>query len=449
MSKFNLVNYKKSDSNAHISTQLEEQRTEAPTVITEKQLEKDRGTETNTTLEKQLEKVRKGAATTIIEKNLDDSKGQFSKMRDSSTYSGNLPKLEEKRIKSDKMEDEKYELASKVAKVKEWWTDLVPKTASNQQKTITAIKSTKKAIDPLNETISDELDFNDPATSFERARGLYGEGDDFEVVERDPSNEFIGDVQEATDVDSPVSSNKTLSVIQNKEFHPPKDPMDAIHIKLGFDPDAYSGNLEEVRDAALEKVLQLRPELNGRISTDDFTKPTVGTIDGTISLRLIGDEYFKKSNGNISFSELKFSEGDVGGTPVTMGRVQVNRDDEALETSDDNEIARDIVDFIKSKHPDLNITTKSLDLSKLDQGIVNYVVSAGEEQNDEVPDPVEVSPINTEVTTNDDADIAEEEFIDDENSTTPFTSEKLSKALNFSILEVKQAAEVKKKKTIG
>ena len=126
MSKFNLKTYKKISGDQHIDSRLKEDHEKAPEVINEKQLEDYRGKEPQVTTEKQLEESRKATKTTeateITEKQLDTKKGKFDiKLRNASAYEGDLPKLEEQRLKGDPIENEKYKPASETPKGMRWW----------------------------------------------------------------------------------------------------------------------------------------------------------------------------------------------------------------------------------------------------------------------------------------------------------------------------------------
>jgi len=124
MSKYKFVSYEKLDSDAHTDRMLGEQHEEAPEEITNKQLDSYRSkSEPEVTIEKLLENKRTGSSDVILERNLDTSKDQFgSNHRDASTYEGDIPKLEEKRLASENVyEKEEYEPASETPKRQRWW----------------------------------------------------------------------------------------------------------------------------------------------------------------------------------------------------------------------------------------------------------------------------------------------------------------------------------------
>lgn len=434
MSKFNLVNYKKSDPDAHISRQLEDQRSEAPDSITEKQLEKDRVTERNSTLEAQLEAVRQGSADSIIERNLNTSKGRFSKLRNESAFKGNISKLEEKRIKGSKMEDETYEAAAQTPKDMRWWDDLVPKASK-----------TAKGMPNLNRKISaqgalDELDFSDQA-SMERAKDIWGEEGELETVEDKTPDMGAEEMMEAVDeaTQAQPSQNKEMYLIKNKEF---TSPMPAIHMKFGFDPEAFNGDIDEIKEAALEKVLSIRPSLDGLISTEDFDNPQIGSFDGTINLRLIGEEYLKANNNRPMFEEISIEEADAGGTPVIVGRIKVNM---RLEDMDQGEIARDIVEFVTHRNPDIELSPDALDFSDIDSGEVKFVALS---KNKADLDITEISSGEGDVTPDaepleENTDLAEEMANEQIHNRPP----SVASSMDFPVFEIKTSDT--KKKTIA
>ena len=115
--KFNLKNYKKTNGDEHIDRRLEEQRSEAPNVINEKQLEDYRATESNVSIEKMLEDSRTGEETEVTEKRLDTHKSKFAnKYRNPEAFEGDINKLEEQRLNGEPVENEKYDLASETPK---------------------------------------------------------------------------------------------------------------------------------------------------------------------------------------------------------------------------------------------------------------------------------------------------------------------------------------------
>ena len=117
MSKFNLRKHAETNKNMPIDRKLQEEHKDAPNETGEAQLNKDRPAESNVLIEKMLEKQRTGGADEITERRLDKNKASFKiKNRNASAYEGNINKLEEKRLKNDPVENQKYESASEVPK---------------------------------------------------------------------------------------------------------------------------------------------------------------------------------------------------------------------------------------------------------------------------------------------------------------------------------------------
>ena len=109
--------------NTHINMQFKENdmRQDAPEFITEKQLKRDSKPEETVIMEKLLEAVRTGSgADALLERRLDNEKSTMgSKYRDPKAYEGDINKIEEKRLKTSKIEDEKYKASSEISKKNE------------------------------------------------------------------------------------------------------------------------------------------------------------------------------------------------------------------------------------------------------------------------------------------------------------------------------------------
>lgn len=95
---------------------------------------------------------------------------------------------------------------------------------------------------------------------------------------------------------------------------------------------------------------------------------------------LLEDEYDPDLSVDV-FEEVAYDEQDVAGTPMSIGRVKVNT--EVTEVNEDA-IVRDVIDFIENKHPNINLTRDSLDLSNLKHGEIGYVVS-NDSDNEKFP----------------------------------------------------------------
>jgi len=366
MSKFNLK--KKLNLDETITKRLSVDHDEAPQVITEKQLDGDRIPEKEVILEKLLDSKRTGSADRIIEKNLNDTKGQFGPLRNPKTYNGNINKIEEKRLAGDKTEDEKYEAASTTPKIQRWWDHLKQSSSS---------KAVRVAARPV---LLDSWGEQDAWKELEdQTRGQ--EPEEGLIPDRDPSNEFMGNLKDSeidTETD-PLTSK--MDIVKHRES---KNPIPAVYFSLEFDPFDFDDNIEEAKLAAMEKILELNPNLEGKISPDDI-KPTLkGGIEvpGQFSVRLIGPEYFSSDNKKM-LSGLSIEQVDVGGTPVIVGKLNVGPQAKVM---DHEALIKAISDYVTQQDDSIDITAleNSLNLSAIDSGEVTFAIGAPSEQdNDE------------------------------------------------------------------
>ena len=69
------------------------------------------------------------------------------------------------------------------------------------------------------------------------------------------------------------------------------------------------------------------------------------------------------------FSGLKLDNQNIGGTNITSGSLEVKGG------INEETVGREVVDYLEDKYPGLGVTEESLDLSKLGEGIVSFVVS--------------------------------------------------------------------------
>lgn len=374
MSKFNLKMYQKVNGDEHITKRLSEQHDEAPEVVTEKQLEKGRVKEEEVILEKLLEKSRTGSADRIIEKNLNDSKGLFAPLRNSDTHTGNINKLEEKRISGDKTEDEKYEAASETPKSQKWWEHL------KQSSSAKSVKSVKTAAGAAGNPRLDQWDEGKAWQTLEEETGGQ-EPEEGLLPDRDPTTEFMGKPEDAVgEEDDETTTGVEMDVVKHKES---REPIPTIYYLLEFDPEMFGGDIAEAKSAAMEKVLELNPNLEGKISIDDFSVPRdfkAGVEKaGQLALRLIGPEYFEAPKDEM-FSNLSVEQVDDGGTPVTVGRLSVGNLAKAMESG---ELTRAVVEYILEQDDsiaDVDTLEKSLNLSALDKGEITFAIGT-------VPDP--------------------------------------------------------------
>lgn len=385
--------------------QLEIHRTEPKQVINEKQLESYRATEQDVVIQKLLEDNRTGDATQITERQLDTKKPMFgSKYRNKEAHSGNMNKLEEKRLKNNPVEKEKYEAASSTPKKLRWWENVKSpdglKLANTDTKKVTAQSK-------------DELSFDNP--KWDMVPELSEE-----VIEKD-SDAIPLDTEDDFNVDD-VSEAPEMQIQKEKLLPNPQKPyLNGLYMVLSFNPDDFEDE-DEIRQAAMDKVIADKPELSGFISTDDFFD-----VQGdTVKLRLVGeflDPIVNKSanpvqeeiteetipetipeeplteevipedtipanneeedfdivddtdSDKVPMEELSYNETNIDGTPMAIGEISVDTE----VTNNKRWIARDAMDLIKQKHPQLQIEENSLDMSDLDQGIIRYMVGIPEE----------------------------------------------------------------------
>jgi hypothetical protein len=390
--KFNLKTYQKIDGGVHIDMRLKESRTDkAPDVINEKQLEGYRGTEPDVTIEKLLEDKRLGAETEITEKRLDTHKSKFAnKYRNPEAYEGDINKLEEQRLNGDPVEKEKYESASEVPKQLRWWESV--KSPDGLKVAKTAARKNKEWEDPVEKV--EEL-------SFDKERWRDVEDPIEELVEDppqiDPDNidDFkVEEINKPKEIKEPSISSMTIQ--KEKYLHNPQNPtLNGVYMVLSFDPETYSYE-EEIKQAALDKVLGRNPSLSGLISTDDFGKIDTSGEKGKVVLRAAGEEFgpiaarynnpvveapvssFVKPT-NIEepeVEEVNYEEKTIDGTPMAIGKIRV-RD----EITDENRasIIEKIVNLVHEKHPRVDLEEDSLDLTNIDQGEVRYLVGVKSE----------------------------------------------------------------------
>jgi hypothetical protein len=70
--------------------------------------------------------------------------------------------------------------------------------------------------------------------------------------------------------------------------------------------------------------------------------------------------------------EISFQEIDLEGTPMSVGRVKI---DEPITEENKSEVLNKIVDFVKSKHPRLEIDIDSLDTKDIERGEIRFIVA--------------------------------------------------------------------------
>jgi hypothetical protein len=357
---FNLKNYQKINGDEHIEMRLRNvnKGSEEAEVVNESQLEDYRATESDVLTEKMLEKVRKGSADRTVEARLESQDPKNGvKYRNPDAYTGDINKLEEKRLSSKPVEKEEYESATIKSKSGKWWDSKSPdglKLASDSG---------------LKKNAIEELGFDKPRWQEVGEDEGEGEGnlgiseeDDFVVEEKEPVSKIKKD-------------SNPITIIQTKEG---RDPIPHFYMKMHYNPEQFE-NDEEVKNAALEKVLSVRPELANFVTIENMALKGFDQV----SVRAIGEELTglvgnkeefeieEEIPGNI-FEEINYEERDVEGTPMAFGSVKINTE---VHEMNRDAIVRDIVDYINGKHPRLNLTEEGLDLSKLSSGEVSFIIS--------------------------------------------------------------------------
>lgn len=329
MAKFKFKNYQKTDGDEHISRRLQDQHEDAPNSITEEQLSDGRVEEKNVLMEKLLESKRLGSTTKIIEKSLNDADSDFDIVyRNSSTYDGNINKLEEKRIANDKMEDEKYEVASSTPKQLRWW-----EKETTQKKSRTSINK------------------------------IYVSS---KVVEAQMQND---NTESGTVISDELLASNSMKIVSDHNID--KDRIITLKFNLKDIEE------EEIADVAAAKI---NYELNiPFVSPEDFDIPDIDEESGEGTIELVVEN--KKSSTPVvspnMFVEESFTQTEVGGTPMVVGKISFKKTNDV----EIDEIVNQAVAFVNQKHPDIKVNEKSFDLSQVEKGILEFTKSVGGANN--------------------------------------------------------------------
>lgn len=404
-SKFNFKDYVKIDGSQPIGSRLMEEHEEAPEEITEKQLDRDRVPEKEVTIEKLLEKNRDGGADELTEGRLNTETSKLAEYRNPSAFEGDMNKVEEWRLANDPVEDEKYTDASSTPKDLRWWEQNSKSPdglkVANKKKHVIKIAQGSNYWD--DEDIED-YEEND----YEEIEELSFDDDDFGripdveegvYVEKEVDEEPV-DIEDGFEIIDKSKDDISVGGMQVEKQKELSGPINGYYMLLSYDPLKFNGDEEAIKDAALSKAIDVKPELSGLINADDFSDIKEEGEGGTIVLRAIGDEFAAIDEVSVgdedvissAFEEVSYDEGDAGGTSVVSGSIKVSTEGDV--------VVKDIVDFINSKHPDLNITEDALDLSKLDSGIVSYVVA-----------PLEAPPMESEFPIEDSLAVAQAQSV--------------------------------------
>ena len=405
---FNLKTYEKIDGDKHITMRLKDQHEEPANVITERQLDDRRVDEKNVIMEKLLDAKRTGSAEVIIERNLNESKGLFAPLRNEKTSAGNINKIEEKRLKGHAVESEKYEASSQIPKQKRWWESLKEVSASSS-----IVKTVKTA------QFDDGVDEPSQVSAPRKKRRLlddsyrYKGGMDKDLTEFKPEDAFglagkmegAEDTAEISNLDIPVGQeveddntddNDSVWLDEVGGYKETRNPISAMIFKFNFNPDKFV-DLEDVRQAALDQVLKLKPNLDGKVSTMDFLEPDVSEDSGSIILTLIGDQYFEDEEtggvetdiGNIIQSDKLFmGKKDIDGTPMITGLVYLTAEGIELAKNDPEAFEKALSDSIMEVRPDLDKSIDTLigsfNLSKAGEGKISFMVA------ENLPEPTRI-----------------------------------------------------------
>jgi len=368
MPKFNLQDYKKINGDEHIDARLQEQHGNIPNEINEKQLENYRTSEPDETIEGMLEKVRTGSADRITEGRLDTEKSKFkNKFRNKEAYSGNMGKLEEKRLQNDPVEKEKAKVNTQTPKKLRWWED----SSSPDGLKLASEKRTVKTAQEDDENYSDVIE-NVVIPEEEKKE------EDFSIVE-DPISEIIKEEKEAQD---PTESaprllgENQMDLIHEKIF---TGKIPGIYMVFQFDPEKFNDS-GDIRKNALKEALSIHPELGGLIDTSDFYE--LNMDDGTIKLRGIGEKFnileaIENSNTEPEiegdknlFTNIGVESKNIDGTPMYVGTIKVNK---LVDEDNEQDIIDRAVEYISNIN-DIQIDPRSLDTSKLlIDGVITYV----------------------------------------------------------------------------
>ena len=391
--KFNLKTYQKISGDQHIDSRLKEDHETAPNEVNEKQLDDYRvNKEPEILIEKQLEENRKSSkikeATEVTEKQLDTAKEKFDvKLRNASAYEGDLPKLEEQRLKGDPIENEKYEDASQTPAKMRWWEQggKSPDGLKIAQKKSVALKTAQ---------FSKGLDFTKPRFEDTLEEGVSPfELSDTEAVEEAAINPTES-VKEEYEIDdfAEVDSLPDFDIDEDEPINKPilhvvkeKDLTDvpALYMVLEFVSEDFGGDELDIKQAALDKVLDDRPELKGLISVSDFVNVQDNGTTGVVTLNSSNPRLkyvFEAKEADIGlsdgiFEEISYDVDDMGGTSMASGRVAVD-----VDVVDENreKVIEDALAYIQTQYG-IDIDEDVLDLSNLESGEIAFLTEVPRE----------------------------------------------------------------------
>lgn len=420
---FNLKTYKKTPGDEHITMRLKEQHENTANVITEKQLSDRRVDEKNVIMEKLLDAKRTGGATVVTERNLNESKGMFAPLRNEKTYTGNINKVEEQRLKGKTAESEKYEPASEIPKKKRWWDNL--KDANVEASTNISIRTSQTSNKKRRVYDNDSFRFKTPEKDLSQFRpedafGLATKMEGAEESVESPTMDIpVGEVEE-DDVDENMGDVRDgVWLDEANGYKETRSPIATMTFKFKFNAEQFQ-DLEDVRQAALEEAIKLKPNLEGKISTMDFLQPEISGEVGTILLPLIGDEYFEgdEAGGDAGLSDMNIIDADkiytgkkdVDGTPMVTGLVYLTKQGIEMAKNEPVEFEKALSDAIMEARPELDKVIDTLvgsfNLAKAPEGKVSFMVSENLPEEEGVSEEdIANANMGTEASINDDFQI--------------------------------------------
>ncbi len=407
--KFNLKTYQKINGDEHIDMRLEQSREEAPNVINEKQLDVGRVQEKNVITEKLLEDKRTGEETEITEKRLDTHKPKFAnKYRNPEAFTGDMNKLEEKRLENDPVEKEKYNPASEVASQFRWWEDVKSPDGLKL-----AQKKTKKIAQYEPGDLGDVYESLTETDPREESEERLKDFDEFNVTDTTDKPE-VDEIDEEKEEPQEVVTN-TVQIKADKDIYQPDRPdLSGIFFLFNFDPREFPRYLyndekstpetvdierkQDIINEAIDKIIEKRPELAQKLSevksdprAFDFFR--IDEQHGIIKAALVGEDWVPlmkdftstpaqvaAQRGKITsedIAELSYEEKNIDGTSMGIGKLQLL--EENIADKSPEALANMAVEFIRKAHPSLDISAESLDLSKLDTGEIVYMGSVSPE----------------------------------------------------------------------
>lgn len=282
-----------------IDVRLQYNHKEAPNSVTETQLDSFHFEVDDLLTEGLLEKQRKNASDDegTIEARLNKRKSPFNiQHRNNEASTGDINKLEEKRLSGTTQESEKYEAASTTEKDLRWWEKKSPdglKLASNKKKVV---------------ALTIDADYDD---------------DD------DDRNESLLDtIEEALTLDDSAQYSKMTS-----NFSIVEDSSDSTGrvITVSFPPHDFGEDERLITNIALQKIKQVHPELSETINTSDFSEPDyrAATVDLYIDasdMPATSTQTSTMSFDKNDFSEYEVQEGNVVSVADTRAKHVLSGD---------------------------------------------------------------------------------------------------------------------------